>query len=171
MMIKISDEQSMMAFGARLARACTEGSIIYLIGDLGAGKTTLARGFLRACGHAGPIRSPTYTLVEHYSMPDKEIFHIDLYRLSDPEEVEYLGLTDLVTDKVIGMIEWPERALGMIPKADISCEIQFGAEGQRDLSLNAYSERGIRIVEQALSSRSPSGGGVASDRVRGRLCD
>lgn len=150
MIIKLSDEQSMMEFGASLAKACTEGVIIYLIGDLGAGKTTLARGFLRACGHGGPIRSPTYTLVEHYTLLDKEIFHIDLYRLSDPEEVEYLGIGDLISESAIGLIEWPERAIGMIPDADISCTIRFCPDGGRELSLIGCSEKGSTLIAQKI---------------------
>lgn len=146
MIIKIPNEQSMLDFGATLAKASKQGAIIYLIGDLGAGKTTLARGFLRACGHTGAIRSPTYTLVETYSLPEMEIFHIDLYRLSDPEEVEYLGLTDLMTETAVGLIEWPERARGMIPQADISCTIHFDGDESREIKIDVHSIRGEKIL-------------------------
>ncbi len=146
MNVKIPDEQSMLDFGAALSKAAEHGAIIYLIGDLGAGKTTLARGFLRAYGHKGPIRSPTYTLVENYSLSHREVFHIDLYRLSDPEEVEYLGLRDLITETSIGLIEWPEKAKDMIPPADISCSISFDGKASREINLSAYTERGTTIL-------------------------
>lgn len=146
MKITIPDEESMLKFGANLSKACTPGTIIYLVGELGAGKTTLARGFLREAGHTGAIRSPTYTLVEHYELPEKDIFHIDLYRLSHPEEIEYLGLTDLITDTSIGLIEWPERGEGMLPEADIICSIDLTGDNQRVIQLDAKTERGTNII-------------------------
>lgn len=136
MEIIIPDEESMLKFGAKLCNACEKGSIIFLVGDLGAGKTTLARGFLREAGHTGAIRSPTYTLVEHYELPQKDIFHIDLYRLSDPEEIEYLGLTDHITEHSIGLIEWPERGEGMLPEANIIITIEITEDHQRKIRVS-----------------------------------
>jgi tRNA threonylcarbamoyladenosine biosynthesis protein TsaE len=111
------------ACGARLARALPSSLPqmlqIQLHGDLGAGKTTLARGFLQALGYAGVVRSPTYTLVESYALGALTVVHTDLYRLQDPDELEVLGLRDLAIADHIWLIEWPERAGGWLPAADI----------------------------------------------------
>lgn len=113
----------MAAFAAKLAAAVKPPCIIYLKGELGAGKTTLTRGFLRALGHEGPVRSPTFTLIEPYEINGQKIFHVDLYRLNDPEEIEFMGLRDYFTNDVIGLIEWPERANALLPSPDLVCEI------------------------------------------------
>ena len=128
--IDIPNEQAMLDFGAQLAAALKPPCIIYLQGDLGAGKTTLTRGILRAMGHEGPVRSPTYTLIESYEPKGQKVFHIDLYRLHDPEELEYIGIRDYFTDDVIGLIEWPERAEGHIPTADLVCDIEITGDSR-----------------------------------------
>lgn len=119
--------------GARLARALpdlTSGpAIVYLGGDLGAGKTTLARGFLRQCGHMGSVKSPTYTLVEIYERPDRTIVHLDLYRLRDPSELEPLGLRDLARPGHVWLVEWPERGEGFLPPADLLVILHSGEAG------------------------------------------
>lgn len=119
------------ALGAALARAVTAPCTIALEGPLGAGKTTFVRGFLRARGHAGPVRSPTYTLVETYPLTDGLLHHLDLYRLADPEELEYLGVRDLVTADAIWLIEWPERGRGFLPPFDRHIVIDCEADGGR----------------------------------------
>ncbi|HCK80869.1 MAG TPA: tRNA (adenosine(37)-N6)-threonylcarbamoyltransferase complex ATPase subunit type 1 TsaE [Candidatus Competibacteraceae bacterium] len=105
--------------GAQLGRTLLPGCIIYLRGDLGAGKTTLARGLLHGLGHRGTVKSPTFTLVEPYELAGWRLFHWDLYRLSDPEELEYLGLREQLDGDAILLIEWPERGQGELPAADL----------------------------------------------------
>jgi tRNA threonylcarbamoyladenosine biosynthesis protein TsaE len=114
------------AFGAQLARArpLDEGLlVIELNGDLGAGKTTLVRGFLRECGVGGPVRSPTYTLVESYVLGSTTFIHLDLYRLRDPSELENLGLRDWAERGYLWLVEWPERGAGKLPAADVSVRL------------------------------------------------
>jgi tRNA threonylcarbamoyladenosine biosynthesis protein TsaE len=113
-------------FGAALARAQPKGqalAVVYLAGDLGAGKTTLARGFLAARGISAQIRSPTYALTEVYSLDDSTVVHADLYRLKDPEELETLGLRDYAQEGHVWLVEWPERAGGHLPAADLSLSL------------------------------------------------
>lgn len=122
------------ALGAALARIVAAPCVIALEGPLGAGKTTFVRGFLRARGYEGPVRSPTYTLVETYPLDGGPVHHLDLYRLADPEELEYLGVRDLATDDSIWLIEWPERGHGFLPPFDRHVRIDCEAGGSRRLS-------------------------------------
>jgi tRNA threonylcarbamoyladenosine biosynthesis protein TsaE len=135
-----SSPEQTEAFGARLAAAKPASSdaavIVYLTGDLGAGKTTLARGFLRACGITGAVRSPTYTLVETYDAGALTLVHLDLYRLREPSELEPLGLRDLARAGYLWLIEWPERGAGRLPPADLTISLQV-AEKTHDLTTSA----------------------------------
>ena len=115
----IEDEDAMMAFGGKLADDFPNGGIILLIGDLGAGKTTLVRGLLRHLGFKGIVKSPTYTLVEPYELQNRKIYHFDLYRLGDPEELEYMGGRDYWESDALCLIEWPDQAKGYLPEADL----------------------------------------------------
>ena len=119
----------MLKFGSELAQNCRPGTIIFLQGDLGAGKTTLARGILRALGHTGAIKSPTYTLVESYEIGALRLFHFDLYRLNHPQELWELGFEDYLQPNAICLIEWPEKAAAILPKANISCTIEISKNG------------------------------------------
>ncbi len=144
-LLSVRDDMAMRALGARLAGACRPGAIIYLVGELGAGKSTLARGFLRALGHEGGVRSPTYTLVEPYELPAGQIYHLDLYRLADPEELEFLGLRDWLTDNAILLVEWPQRGAGVLPAADVTVTIAYDGTA-RHVTVMAVSEKGRQIA-------------------------
>jgi tRNA threonylcarbamoyladenosine biosynthesis protein TsaE len=139
-------EEAMLAFGAQLAAACSTGAIIYLIGDLGMGKTTLCRGVLQALGHAGPVKSPTYTLVEPYTLPDIIAYHFDLYRLSNPEELEYMGIRDYFLEGGLCLVEWPEKGVGVLPLADIEVRIDAINQG-RTLTLQGQNRKGQAIID------------------------
>lgn len=128
--IFLEDEAATHEFASKLAVQIQAPCILYLQGDLGAGKTTLTRGFLRALGYHGPVRSPTFTLIESYDINQQKIFHVDLYRLNSPEEIEFIGLRDYFTDDVIGLIEWPERAIDLLPPPDFICELKIHKNGR-----------------------------------------
>ena len=119
-----------MCIRDRLAGELTPGCVLYLSGDLGAGKTTLTRGLLRALGHPGTVKSPTFTLVETYQLDGWRLFHWDLYRLADPEELEYLGLRDQIDGEAVLLIEWPEHGPGELPPADLEVTLGYAGEGR-----------------------------------------
>jgi len=136
----------MRQLGARLAQACPPRCVIHLLGELGAGKSTLARGFLHALGHEGPVRSPTYTLVETYELAQRQVYHLDLYRLADPQELEFLGLRDWLEQDAILLVEWPQRGAGVLPGADLIVDISY-AGTSRDVSLTPISKSGKQVIE------------------------
>ena len=134
----------MEALGARLARGFTPG-IVYLQGELGTGKTTLVRGLLRGLGHHGKVRSPTYTLVEPYLLDAGTAYHLDLYRLGSAEELEWLGLRDMLGEQALLLVEWPERGVGVLPPPDLEIRIDYAGEG-RVVNLHAATAAGERLL-------------------------
>ena len=139
----LADEQAMSDFGARIARITQGHGLIFLEGNLGMGKTTLSRGIIRGLGHVGAVKSPTFTLVEPYEIGDVRAFHFDLYRLVDPEELEFLGIRDYFEGDALCLIEWPQRGAGVLPKADLDITISPRAGG-RSLLLRSHSAKGER---------------------------
>ncbi len=151
MELELPDPDAQLAFGERLGRLLPRRLVVYLEGDLGTGKTTLVRGILRGLGHGGPVRSPTYTLIEPYELPAARVYHLDLYRLSDPEELEYLGLRDLSGEDALFLVEWPGRGAGALPPADLTIRIHYQAQG-RHLTLEPETDEGralLRLIEGA----------------------
>lgn len=133
--------------------------LIALQGDLGAGKTTFVSGVLNAVGVAGPVRSPTYTLIEPYETATRTLYHLDLYRLVDPREVAALGVRDLLTTEAVLLVEWPERAAGALPDADLSVSIQYpDAPPQgRQVTLSGREGNGVRLLAALLERIHSSG--------------
>ncbi|BBL58076.1 tRNA (adenosine(37)-N6)-threonylcarbamoyltransferase complex ATPase subunit type 1 TsaE [Methylomonas koyamae] len=139
MNITLESSEDTEALGAALWQALPEKCLLYLRGELGAGKTTLMRGLLRAAGHRGAVKSPTYTLVEEYAVADRRVFHFDLYRLKDPEELEWIGMDDYLNTDALCCIEWPEMGQGVLPPADIEIGLQY-AQQQRVAQINVLAE-------------------------------
>ena len=138
---RLSDEDDTLAAGATLA-AHAVGSVVFLHGNLGMGKTTLSRGVLRALGHQGGVKSPTYTLVEPYELEaGVRVYHFDLYRLADPEELEYLGVRDYFDGESLCLVEWPEKGSGFLPTPDLDIYLEADLPG-RKLYAKANTPRG-----------------------------
>ncbi len=149
-MITLASAQEMEALGARLAAALAPGGgVIFLHGPLGAGKTTLVRGLLGALGHTGSVKSPTYALLESYALSGVQVHHLDLYRLRDPEELEFIGLRDLLDPRAICLIEWPERGADQLPVSDLALWIAIPDEQRRTLRAQAIGARGAAILAAA----------------------
>ncbi|MCV2403105.1 tRNA (adenosine(37)-N6)-threonylcarbamoyltransferase complex ATPase subunit type 1 TsaE [Marinomonas sp. C2222] len=145
--MNVFGEDAMEKLGAAFSSSLKEGAVVYLEGDLGMGKTTLVRGVLRGLGHEGAVKSPTYTLVEPYDVSGFEAYHFDLYRLSDPEELEYMGVRDYFSETSLCFIEWAEMGRGVLPEADLIVSLSFIKDG-RHVVFSAKTEKG----KAALSS-------------------
>lgn len=147
----IPDECSMLDLGGKLAQATVAYSngfkpmLIFLSGQLGAGKTTLVRGFLQGLGYQQRVKSPTYTLVETYDFNNQTVYHFDFYRIQDINELNFIGLTDYLQDKAVSLIEWPEHGTGMLPIPDLNISIEVREQG-RQIKMEAMSQSGQGIV-------------------------
>ena len=142
------DEQATIALAEAVYRALPEdpaGWSVLLSGELGAGKSSFARAFIRAAGHEGPVPSPTYTLVEPYELAPKTIYHIDLYRVSSEEELHFLGFGEF--DDGVCLIEWPERAPGIRATADLEISLSYASKG-RTARIGGVSERGRGLIQK-----------------------
>lgn len=127
--IVLPDEQATLAFGQSLAQEATQG-LFFLRGSLGVGKTTLVRGYLRGLGYEGLVKSPTYTLIEPYNVAGLAVAHLDLYRIENPLELEFLGLEDTLADSDVVFVEWPERGEGFLPDPDWQVELNLHGEAR-----------------------------------------
>ncbi|MDE2155383.1 MAG: tRNA (adenosine(37)-N6)-threonylcarbamoyltransferase complex ATPase subunit type 1 TsaE [Xanthomonadaceae bacterium] len=144
----LPDEAATGLLARRVAGALQgEGLVIYLDGPLGAGKTSFARALLAACGVGERIKSPTYSLVEGYAAQGRPAWHLDLYRIADPGELEWLGLDALAEPAALVLVEWPERGAGALPAADLQLQMSYAGSGRHAL-LRACTARGERLFEQ-----------------------
>lgn len=143
---ELASEDALVSFGQSLADCLPAGTTLYLSGELGAGKTTLTRGIARGLGHAGAVKSPTYTLVEPYLDLCKPLYHFDLYRLGDPEELEFLGIRDYFDAGALVVVEWPERGGAFLPTPDLTIKLRVMPES-RILEIEAFSTAGVTCLE------------------------
>lgn len=142
------DETAMTALAARIAGAIVPPLVVNFTGDLGAGKTTFIRALVRALGHPGRVKSPTYGLVEHYPLEQVSVVHLDLYRIGDPGELEFLGIEDLLDERSILLVEWPDRGAGLLPPPDLAIVIEPGPNDSLDsrrLTFYAHSGSGNEL--------------------------
>lgn len=158
--LDLNGEAATLALGRELAPLLRPGMVVWFDGDLGAGKTTLARALLRASGYAGPVKSPTYTLVEVYVVSSIYWYHFDFYRFSDPEEFVDAGLEEYFRDDAVCLVEWPDKAAGHVPPADLALVFRFPSDREmsaRIVELRAYSERGLSCLNSIAKRSSPGG--------------
>ncbi|MDY6942707.1 MAG: tRNA (adenosine(37)-N6)-threonylcarbamoyltransferase complex ATPase subunit type 1 TsaE [Pseudomonadota bacterium] len=142
----LRDEQATLAWGEAFSQVIESPLVVELRGELGAGKTTFVRGLLRGLRYDGAVRSPTYTLIEPYELDDATVYHLDLYRLGEARELEYLGLDDL-EPRSIWLVEWPERGRGWLPPSDVVIEIEYVDPG-RSVCMKAITPGGRRVLQR-----------------------
>jgi tRNA threonylcarbamoyladenosine biosynthesis protein TsaE len=149
--IFLADEAAQVGLAATVAKYLKSSFIIFLDGDLGTGKTTFARGFIHASGFDGVVKSPTYTLVEPYPIDESRMcYHFDLYRLAEPEELEFTGARDYFNENAVCLVEWPEKAEGFLPPADWVCVFSYENTG-RNLNISALTDKGKELMLQVFS--------------------
>ena len=151
----LADETATLALGAEIAPILHPGLIIFLRGDLGAGKTTLARGILRGLGYQGKVKSPTYNLIELYKISRLYFYHFDLYRFDDPLEWEEAGFREYFNVGSICLVEWPEKAGGLLPMADLQFLIHITETDHRRVEIQAHTEAGRRCLKHWQTSKNP----------------
>ncbi len=155
------DEPALAGLAARLAPMLAAGGVVFLIGDLGAGKTTFARALLGALGVDSRIKSPTYSLIESYAAGNLAIHHLDLYRIADAGELEWLGLADLMAEPYLLLVEWPEHARAALPRPDLILRLAH-APASRDVVLEASSPRAARWLQELRHERRPTTAGLST---------
>ncbi|MSQ69556.1 MAG: tRNA (adenosine(37)-N6)-threonylcarbamoyltransferase complex ATPase subunit type 1 TsaE [Gammaproteobacteria bacterium] len=138
--LTLDDEAATLRCAGVLAACAQPGMLLLLEGPLAAGKTTFARGFLRALGHLGQVKSPTFTVVESYYLPCFTVHHFDLYRINDPDELHYLGFDDFLAGDALCLIEWPSRAAHALPSATVAIHWQLGVGESREITLECGDE-------------------------------
>lgn len=143
---EVIGETAMLALGAELAEALQGHGLVFLQGDLGAGKTTLSRGLIQSLGHVGAVKSPTYTLIEPYELGTLSLYHLDLYRLADAEELEFLGVRDFLDGNCVCLIEWPDKGAGFLPTPDLTITIRVKGAG-RCIDIQGQSPHGLAVCQ------------------------
>ena len=150
----LPDEAATGALAIHLAAMLDDGLVLYLHGPLGAGKTSFARALLTTLGVGERVKSPTYSLVEGYEAQGRLAWHLDLYRIADPGELEWLGLDALADPAALVLVEWPERGAGALPAADLELQLSYAGDGRHAL-LRAVSARGERLLQRMALKRHP----------------
>lgn len=147
--VPLCNTQSTIELGIQLAKFSSKILIIYLYGSIGVGKTTLSRGFIQTlAGYKIKVKSPTYTLVESYILNNYLLYHLDLYRIIDPEELEFIGIRDYFSFNAIFLIEWPENGLGVLPSPDLEIKLYFIDSIRREASLIPNSNLGKQLINK-----------------------
>lgn len=154
--LHLPDEAATLALGARIASAVGPGLSIHLCGELGAGKTTFARGLIRALGYEGKVKSPTYSLVELYTVSRLHLYHFDFYRFNDPKAWQDSGFREHFNEASVCLVEWPERAGAGLPWPDLRITLAPASSG-RDVKLEAFSEAGRKCLKSAAERFSDPG--------------